>query len=111
MPKMLLLIILMSSMHTNCLGRSKRSVMTDRGHFNKDCVGNLKLVTNTESKTFMMSMARVLVKNIARVVVKGSCCCTIYSGLNYRGRSHSITKPGEFLTRIRKVKSLILKNC
>ena len=111
MPMKLLLIILMTATMSESLRRSERSVMVDGRHGTKQCVGSLKLVTNTESKIFTMSMARMLVRNIARVVVEGSCCGTIYSGLRYRGRSHRIESQGEFLTRIRKVKSVILNNC
>ena len=91
--------------------RRRRSVMTDRGYMGEECVGRLKLVTNRETRTFKMSMARVLVKNIARVVMEGSCCGTIYSGMNYRGKSHRINRPGDFLTRVRKAKSVVLRNC
>ena len=91
--------------------RTRRSIIMDRGYHTNNCVGSLKLITNTDSHTFTMNMTMVLVRNIARVVVEGSCCGTIYSGLRYRGRSHRIESQGEFLTRIRKVKSVILNNC
>ena len=58
-----------------------------------------------------MSLARVLVKNIAKVMMEGSCCGTIYSMVNYRGKSHKINRPGEFLSRVRKAKSVLLKKC
>ena len=74
-------------------------------------MGRLKLVTNTETRTFKMSMARVLVKNISRVVMEGSCCGTIFSGLNYKGKRHRIHKPRELRTRVRKAKSVLLRNC
>jgi hypothetical protein len=111
MLRMFLLIVLLSSMRGNSLRRSRRSVMTDRGYMGEECVGRLKLITNTETKAFNMSMARVLVKNIARVVMEGSCCGTIFSGANYRGKSHRINRPGEFRTRVRKAKSVLLRNC
>ena len=85
--------------------------MTDRGYEEEKCVGKLKLVAKKETETFTMSMTRVLVKNIARMVIKGSCCATIYSGVNFKGRSHSIHKPGELRTRVRKAKSVLLRNC
>ena len=71
MLRLFLLTLLLSSMRGSSLRRSRRSVMTDRGHMGEECVGRLKLVTNTETRTFSMSMARVLVKNIARVVMEG----------------------------------------
>jgi hypothetical protein len=111
MLRMFLLTLLLSTLRGTSLRRSRRSVMTDRGYMGEECVGRIKLVTNTETKISKMSMARVLVKNIARVVMEGSCCGTIYSRVNYRGKSHSIHKPGEFLSRVRKAKSVVLRNC
>ena len=64
MLRIFILIVLLSTLRGTNLSRSKRSVMTDRGHMGEKCVGRLKLVTNTETRTFSMSMARVLVKNI-----------------------------------------------
>merc|ERR1712142_864380 len=101
----------MTATMSESLRRSERSVMVDGRHGTKQCVGSLKLVTNTESKIFTMSMARMLVRNIARVVVEGSCCGTIYSGAGYKGRSHRISRPGEVIMRVRRVKSVILSNC
>ena len=111
MLRIFILILLLSTLKGTSLRRSRRSVMADRGYMGDECVGRLKLVTNTETRSFNMSMARVLVKNIARVVMEGSCCGTIYSGMNYRGKSHRINRPGEFLTRVRKAKSVVLRNC
>ena len=111
MFRIILLILLLRTMSGTNLRRSRRSVMTDRGNTGEKCVGKLKLVTKKETKTFNMSMARVLGKNIARVVMEGSCCGNIYSGVNYRGKSHRISRPGEFLTRVRKAKSVVLRNC
>ena len=74
-------------------------------------MGSLGLVTRGEKKTFHRSMKRLFVKNIARVVVEGSCCGTIYSRINYRGKNHSIDSPGEFLTEVRRVKSVVLRRC
>ena len=111
MLRIFILIVLLSTLRGTSLRRSRRSVMTDRGHEGEECVGRLKLITNTETRLFKMSMARVLVKNIARVVMEGSCCGTIYSGVNYRGKSHRINRPGEFLTMVRKAKSVLLRNC
>ena len=90
------MIVLLSTLRGISLRRIRRSVMTDRGYEEEKCVGKLKLVTKKETETFTMSMTRVLVKNIARVVVEGSCCVTIYSGVNYKGKSHRIHKPGKF---------------
>ena len=109
--KVFLMIFLMSKVKSTSLRRSRRSIVTDGGHLGDKCAGNLKLVTTTETRTFNKSMARVMVKNISRVVVEGSCCGTIYSGVKFRGKSHSITKPGKFRTRVQKAKSVILRNC
>ena len=111
MLKVFLIMVFLSTVRLASLRRSRRSVMTDGGHMGEQCVGNLKLVTNTETQTFNMSMARVLVRGIARVVVEGSCCGTIYSRVNYRGKSHSLNRPGEFLTRVRQAKSVVFRNC
>ena len=111
MLRMFLLIVLLSTLRGISLRRIRRSVMTDRGYEGEKCVGKLKLVAKKETETFTMSMTRVLVKNIARVVVEGSCCVTIYSGVNYKGKSHRIHKPGKFLIKVRKAKSVLLRNC
>ena len=111
MSKTLLLIILMIFSVSCNLERSRRSIMTDGGKVTKECIGNLKLVTKTKTNTFTMSMARMMVKSIARVVVEGSCCATIYSGAKYKGRSHRISSPGEFFIKMRRVRSVILSSC
>ena len=86
-------------------------MMTDGGHMEEKCLGKLKLVAKKETQTFKMSMARVFVKNISRVLMEGSCCGSIFSGVNYRGKSHSIHKPGEFRTRVGRAKSVLLRKC
>ena len=108
--QLLLLIVLITTVMTNLL-RKKRSIIEDGGNHTNNCVGSLQLVTNTETIIFTKNMTRVLVKNIARVVVEGTCCATIYSGRHYRGRSDGLSGQGEFLTRLRKVKSVILTSC
>eukprot|EP00092_Neocalanus_flemingeri_P051615 GFUD01060119.1.p2 GENE.GFUD01060119.1~~GFUD01060119.1.p2 ORF type:complete len:111 (+),score=29.57 GFUD01060119.1:72-404(+) len=110
MLKVFLTVVLLSTVRGTSL-RRRRSVINDGGHVETECVGNLRLVTNAKTETFSTSMSRVLVRDIARVVVEGSCCGVIYSGVNYRGRSHSINRPGEFLTRVRHVKSVVLRRC
>ena len=111
MLKVFLAIVLLTTVRGSSLRRSRRSVIRDGGHVGADCVGNLRLVTNTGIETFTMSMTRVLVRDIARVVVEGSCCGTIYSRVNYRGRSHSINRPGEFLTGVPRARSVVLRRC
>jgi hypothetical protein len=111
MLRVFLLIALLSTMRGSSLRRSRRSVMTDRGHTEEKCLGISKLVAKKETNFFKMSVPRVLVKKISRVVMEGSCCVTIYSRVNYQGKSHSIQKPGEFLTRVSKAKSVLLRKC
>ena len=111
MLKVFLIVVILSMGRSGTFRRSRRSVITDGGHLGGKCEGTLKLVTKTETKAFNMSLARLMVKNIARVVVEGSCCGTIYSRINFRGKSQSIKRPGNFLTRVRKAQSVVLRNC
>ena len=66
-----MILTMTNSVMTN-LEMSKRSFVTDGGLTIPSCDGKLKLLTNKTTTTFIMSMAWILIVNIARVVVEGT---------------------------------------
>ena len=112
MSRQLLILMILITLVMSSLARKKRSIIgDDRGNYTNNCVGSLQLITSTGTTILTMSMTSMLVKNIARVVVQGTCCATIYSGRYYRGKSRRLSGQGEFFTMFRRVRSVRLTNC
>merc|ERR1719312_2382312 len=109
-PVLLLIPILMVMEASSW--RLKRDLMEGEGrNHSGNCVGHLKFQTKKETLRFSKSSSKTKVKNIEKLTLEGTCCVIIYSRKNFRGKSHSINKPGDTFPRLKKVHSVKLKNC
>ena len=113
MLKTYLLLLMMMTMSIRCflVRRNTRSVMTDGGSANAECIGILKIFTPTKTHILKETADRLNIKDVLQVMVEGSCCGRIYLKKNFRGRHKSWNRAGLVESKLRRVKSIRIEQC